>query len=913
MKKWINRIITCLTAFALLLPSAAVSVSGSASDELDYAGLLSSIGIIDDSFDKDAQVLKGDYITYVLNMVKYLPMHSEKQLFFDVPVNSLYADCVSTAYQAGIITGSEDGNMEVDRALSVDNAIVITVRALGFKSLANKYGGYVDGYKAMAARLRLLDGISADGGEILKGEAAARLLYNALTAECLSTSDGINYSFSDDSILETKFNIYEGQGIVESCLYGNIFGDKHTDRGQIIIGGVQYDIDEDEIGQKYLGCCVRFYYEETGAGDSRIVYMYPHGNNIRTIDAFDAESYADGQISYSGSSGKTLRVQLSPNAVTLKNGGMITVPGSGITLPAYGKITVIDNNNDGRYDVVLIEAYEIAVVTGTSVQNKIIYTEKAPKVSVSDYIITDSSGQQLTAPTLNDLYNKKNKITDLYGRTVKLEDIVGNKVIDLDMFDDYTIYDSGHNKKDIDYITEDMLLNIYRQTDYNRITIEAYSDIKTVRAVSITEKTKGAFDVRTSDGSDYETVADFESVSDNNKLELNTDYTVAFNGDGRLAAILKKGASTRVVFGYTLRISLESEFGDSAILRVLNEEGSVEEYETAYKIKNLATGTYITPQQISSLWNEGVIRYSLNSEGKIKEIEFPGSDKSKLHLMYADTQTKGNSRNRYMASYGMIGTTVPINKDTKVFLVADGEHKNDRSLFGSTIGTKLADRSYYQGFKSYKTDDNGIYADVVVVNSSMGLSGKTSATMLVEEVSEVYDTQSQSSKLAVSGLVNGNSNKINTYDDDALKFTVGGDIEQVSAGDIIQYSTNNNGEIMDISMVYDYSRDTMYNSSGEAAPETAQWGESVAHFGGIMQSVHDNKYLCLEQDTDVKTYFPVGSSTVIYKYDARQKKNRSSVITADEIPTTEDNPANDAFVILISNDSNLVFVAAFVK
>ena len=122
MKKWIKRVITCLTAVALLLPSAALASSGETDGKLNYTELLSSIGVLDNSFDKEAEVLKGDYITYVLNMMKYSPIHSERQLFFDVPLNSRYADCVSTAYQVGIITGGEDGNAEVDRAVSVDDS-----------------------------------------------------------------------------------------------------------------------------------------------------------------------------------------------------------------------------------------------------------------------------------------------------------------------------------------------------------------------------------------------------------------------------------------------------------------------------------------------------------------------------------------------------------------------------------------------------------------------------------------------------------------------------------------------------------------------------------------------------------------------------------------------------------------------
>ena len=47
--------------------------------------------------------------------------------------------------------------------------------------------------------------------------------------------------------------------------------------------------------------------------------------------------------------------------------------------PKYGKITLIDNNNDGKYEAVLIESFDIYVVKSIDKDNQLIYCKNGAK------------------------------------------------------------------------------------------------------------------------------------------------------------------------------------------------------------------------------------------------------------------------------------------------------------------------------------------------------------------------------------------------------------------------------------------------------------------------------------------------------------------------------------------------------
>lgn len=490
-----------------------------------------------------------------------------------------------------------------------------------------------------------------------------------------------------------------------------------------------------------------------------------------------------------------------------------------------------------------------------------------------------------------------------------------NKVISLEDYDKYSIYNAEGNLVDIDYITENMVLNIYK-SGTELIEIKAYNNTVEFELSSLTEKgteEKRYYQMSDSEGNTYETVVKFGDISDDNNIKPNNKYLFALNSDGKIASVISRVITDGYEYGYLYRCSFDASYEDAASMRILTETGTFATFETAKKIKDGSTGRSITPSELLGIWKQGVVRYRLNSEGKVSAVEFPDSDteaEKGFHLSYDDdTDKTGWSSNRYDADYFMVGTHIPVNKETRIFFVPNEGREDNPDLYSAAIGTKLADGSNYPGIKSYKYDNDDIYADVLLVPGSVELS-KTSATMIIEKISDVYDVNEETTKHMLYGMMNGGRAEVCVAEYIDLSYTSGKTTVPIEEGDVIRYSTNLNDEAAYIQMVYDRSEKQLYNQAGKPEKETKSWGDSVGHFGGTVDSVSENMYIKFK---DSKEYYPVGATTRIYKCENSRYGYRLSVINAADIPTEKDDPENGAFAVIVTRDATIPFIAVYVN
>lgn len=109
-------------------------------------------------------------------------------IYADVPADHAYSGAVEAAYMRGIITKGEDGMFNPDRQVTLLEAVIMATNAMNYGKIAAAYGGYPNGYWAVASQQSLTKGITAD---VLNTADAIQLISNMLDA------DSVNMTFKD--------------------------------------------------------------------------------------------------------------------------------------------------------------------------------------------------------------------------------------------------------------------------------------------------------------------------------------------------------------------------------------------------------------------------------------------------------------------------------------------------------------------------------------------------------------------------------------------------------------------------------------------------------------------------------------------------------------------------------------------
>src|SRR6056297_612797 len=105
---------------------------------------------------------------------------------------------IGFAASMDLVLGYPDGTFKPDVVMSMDEAMTMVIRALGYTDEVLK-GTWPTNYKVKALDLELTDGLSTLSGEGLRGNVAI-LLYNALDARLVEVIKDANGLYSYDFI-----------------------------------------------------------------------------------------------------------------------------------------------------------------------------------------------------------------------------------------------------------------------------------------------------------------------------------------------------------------------------------------------------------------------------------------------------------------------------------------------------------------------------------------------------------------------------------------------------------------------------------------------------------------------------------------------------------------------------------------
>ena len=861
-----------------MLSVCTVSYAQTYNDTEEVRALLKRIGVITaEDYNPDAGITRIEYLRWAIRSAKYNEdsyTGNVRQIFFDVPADDDNAPLVNLCYDLGIITGRADGRLSPNDNVTVEEAVIMAMRATGAGEVLKTSSNWVQA----AITLDLLDKVKNDGGTIT-GATAERIIFNMLNAGFVQSDDGKTwYVDGGTTVLESKHNIEKATGIVDANSYASLYGGKGTLANQVSIDGNLYEIVP-ELDGRYLGENVTYYYEKDRySGDvEQIIYMCSSRNQIIDMDIESAEALKALSFEYSDENGKTQDVELSYKAITLENGVKTTIPVSGYTLPKYGRIRLIDNNRDSEYDVVLVTNTEIRVINMFT--NDVLYLSTSPS------------------------------------RLIKFEDY--SKVV---------IKNKAGEILNTDALVAGSLVEITASSNKNHVEIVVLNDVVTLTIKSMEERDSNGYPVcylTDGEGNTHRTVRDFESVYPDNKLVMGAEHNVLLNSNGHIAALAGDIVGGEMQYGYILMPYEKEPIGEGEIiLRVLAADGNIVEYPVRKKVLNVTENTTITNRDILTLCaQKQLIRYGLTSEGYLNKIEFASNDSNSSGLRKGVlTGTTTDLYTRYYSYTYLIGTSIPIDKNTLLFLIPEDE--SDYSKYDVTNRDGLKNQGYYKNMQSYFYGDE-FYAKALIYTSTAGTASlsKGDPRMIVSSISEVYDEAEDTTRPVLVGYSEGVEATFMLDSYDLLNWTDSvGNVRVISEGDSIRYSTNHKGKVDYIELVFDYSEKEIFTAPEVSSyTEATDYNRSAVHIYGQVAEKNENTYFRvirdgLSEDAASSSYLYAirKNVTFIYEYDSSKKRGqRIRNITYPEVMTLEDDPNLTDKVVIITQDYNMPFMVIY--
>lgn len=530
-------------------------------------------------------------------------------------------------YNAEIINGASDGKLEPRRNILLSEAVKIFTDMLGYSYPANGNGGYLSGYMSTASKIGLLNGVTADENSELDLENLFTLLGNVIEVPVMEWKFGSNKLYkTDDNILAQSLGIYDGYGVVESVKDASLYSYDGTGSNKIVIGSKTYTADFDTSG--LLGLNIDFYFREE-SGDDKLLYVKPtdENNKILTLDGEDITEYSNGTYTYEDKNGKEKKAHISDSTIYIYNGKKTdTMPEFA---PEYGSAVLIDNNGDGKYEVLKVTDIKITVVSSVN-KNALWIADKFD--SAYDIKLDGASCDEY------EIYSAK-------GEIISIGDVKSGDIAEV------------------------------VKTNSALPVVKVKISADTVIGSADETGTSDGRNTVTVNGTEYKTSHRFDSLVKSgkiNSLKLGEYYLFSLDLNGNIAYADKDAASdARIGFVF----SSENDETNRKLIKfdMLDMSGTKIILPLAEKIKvDGGAKKKTADMKPTDFAVNTLIKFKMNIQGEITDIFYPDAVKDEFNTVFKND----NAVLRGHAAGRMIGEQVKNSKDDQTCLV-----KGDTKVF----------------------------------------------------------------------------------------------------------------------------------------------------------------------------------------------------------------------------------------
>lgn len=750
---------------------AGESLSGSG---LESAfDLLSYLGICDESRqdikigEQATKAQAAKYFGRIRSAYKNAnPMH-----FDDVDAASAaYQDIRNACENGAVISG---GNFYPNAKIKPIEAADMAMRVVGYDKI------YTDA-ALFASDKGIFKGVDISGDTLTIGDII-RIIENTLVADALEVNyqpDNSSIKISDKSYLEKVYNITVQRGIVTGVAYSSLYADSKTttddNRIEINRGIFECYITPNV---EWVGKNIRAYVDVED--EKKVISVWEYKNTTKDIEFSDIADISPKLITDKDNK----KYKISETAKALYNGtyyAAFKTAADGEKLDDYDRLTLIDNDNDGEYDVVKIKKAQTYLVKSVSVFSE--------------------------------------RIDLKYGyESIELD---GDNIVNITMNGEKISYEQ---------LGENMALSVYQaKTPYGTEVLDIYaSDEMITEVLETADKNDAGQSVYVLGGKEYilseNFIAYLEKDSGDIKPTAGKESTFILTYDGKIAGIVAESAGFS--YGWMMS-SYQDEITEKCYVTIYLTDGSTEKFvlrdNVKYYDKDNQKGKRIKDYQvIESIGTKDtliydVVAYKASSSGEISELALPidyfgkrpGTTEYPLTKNYTSNKADDRCyRNIYQSKYivgGVTAISYPTNKsdrtNEKQFSVSKMSYQD--KYFGGTEITIYNVDSYFKA--GLVTMGETVQRTVSMENVPCVISKIYKGTDENDEESIVFECTSGTETIEkiLADDCTMSSDKEDNNDNPLHWYGSPDSVSKLSVGDIIQFQTDGNGKINSIRCLF---------------------------------------------------------------------------------------------------------------
>ena len=787
----LKNVISVLLCFILVTASIpwiyaeeAVSADVLASEETEYENnreLLECLNVISESdlAEAEASVSRSEFIVYVSRLMKIPEVPAVNANYFaDILPGSRNANLINFFAECGYISVGEDRLFRPNDIIRSEEAYKIFLEILGYGIVANENGAFPAGYMKIAGRLDM--SVLAMGEQIdeqtlvnLLAEFAAVPFYDITSIQ----EDGLREYAVNETL--TILSVYHGINIAEGYvdgISGSCFNGSPVHSNKMLADGEYYDISYLQYPDDFLGRHVKIYYSEENGSDRTAIYVIysQKDSKTRVIDARQfIEFSSDYTLTYYKDTDSDIQysAKIDRGVSVICNGELQE---SDITKLFddfnYGSVCLSDRDGDDRYDHMVIKKYKNIFVGFCDKDASTFYDEISGKVyDLSDFGYVN-------------IYSSNYQRADFAAIETKC-------VLSVATMGDNWIEIIISNTFATEKVDEKISGSSLRDTDMIRVGEEIYYIFEELDPATMTA---------------YKTV----------ESRPGSTYRFYFNVFGDIVYSEAVSEGDEMKTGYLIDCSEEKSIGSVVSFRLMEEDGEIYTYRLTEdvsldgkKADNSAVAGAVRDADNTII--PQVIQYTLDEDNCISKIDTANvgdneSIEDSLTMFEDSADASWTLFSMGTTAKKRFGIKTLVDTSTKIFIVPRSSviknHDYDEDMFEVyTPQDFIVDRT--ESYTAYKTNAYHGYCDVVVCYRDAASSYSDAQNiMIVDEVQDRLDDDGNVVK-TVCGMYGGVDAAIyvsNSYDvSKALP----------KSGDVIVFSTNLVGELVDYVLVYDYAND----------------------------------------------------------------------------------------------------------
>ncbi len=757
--------------------------------------MFKNLGVIDKTVSGSDAVTREALAKVIVNIVYGgIPPKDKNATEFYTDITAEQASHVNTVTRLKVMNGVGDGCFSPDANVTYMQALKVIVAFMGYSVKADAFGGYPGGYLSVATELKLTKGISANLEDFITYDSLSWVLKNASVANIAYTINSGNGSVNLEeagSFLSYHMHVNYDEGAVKINYIGSTDNASQEIYNVININGEKYCLTTNTMDlRNHLGEWAQIYYKSEN-GYNYIMHYVINPKKIVHITSEQVGKLTNGKLFYFDDNGKEKKIGFDPEKVSiLYNNSALSNYTDDFLYNTFevkdGSVSCIDDDGDGVYDVINIEAYE------THIANKV----------VDDKIYTKHKTEKVL--DFDDIENNV-AIVNALGEPIKFTDI--------------SVGDTLCVEKDV----------------YGRInTITVLMDKISTTIAGMSFDSNGMIDSLTVTNMEYPISNGLKNLMstypDEYNVVIGKKIVAYFNKDLEIAEILTSEFESYNT-AYLVAHGINKGMDPTHSIKVFTANGEMEVYTLEDNLRMGYTRTPISADDFVDLLysgNEKVVRqiilFTVNERsGKIDWVDIcngktdEDNEDGLYKYMVFENAVRDNIQIDYTESNLTFCGLLLISEGTTIFVVPSEEERDsdagytieyERNLKNNRIIIPSTDSStgtVNEKWEAYGTQKGNPCAEVLVWEKNVvaEISDNISASV-VKDVSVILDDNRNI--VSTITVLSGDAEKKYITDDGLANFgSMSG--RKVDKGDVIRFTSNSANEIIMLQLLYDCSED----------------------------------------------------------------------------------------------------------